>query len=303
MLRGNGGQDIFFEEDDRTHLEALVSEGVNRFGHRIHAYCWMNNHIHLAVQVAEEPLAKIMQNLAFRYTRWQNKRLTRTGHLFQGRYKAILVDADSYLLELVRYIHLNPVRAGVVQDPADYPWSGHCAYLGNNRHGWLSTDWVLSRFAKRVTTARQLYRHFIEAGLDEGYRDDLQRGSTEGRLLGDDNFIESSLRKSEQRSPVSTTPEGIIASVCDRYEIDPEMLGSADRSRRTAEARAVSAYLAVETGVASLTRMGETMNRDVATLSNAVRRIRERLIDEKDLRARVRRLESAIQSRKEKIKA
>ena len=79
--------------------------GLERFGHRIHGFCCMSNHFHLAVQAAEEPLSRIMQNLAFRYTRWANKKQSRTGHLFQGRYKALLVDADSYLLELVHYIH------------------------------------------------------------------------------------------------------------------------------------------------------------------------------------------------------
>ncbi len=101
-----------------------MAEGVGQFGHQIHGYCWMGNHIHLAVQVVEVPLSRIMQNLAFRYTRWVNKRQGRVGHLFQGRYKAILVEAQSYLLELVRYIHLNPVRARLVEEPAAYRWSG-----------------------------------------------------------------------------------------------------------------------------------------------------------------------------------
>jgi len=112
ILRGNGGQDIFFDDEDRYHLYLLLQHGVERYGHRIHGFCCMTNHIHLAIQVADEPLSGIMQNLSFRYTRWINKKQARTGHLFQGRYKSILVDADSYVLELVRYLHLNPVRAG-----------------------------------------------------------------------------------------------------------------------------------------------------------------------------------------------
>ncbi len=120
MLRGNGGQDIFFSDNDRFYFQSLVEEGVKRFEHRIHAYCWMRNHVHLAIQVGEIPLSKIIQNLSFRYTRYINKKKSQIGHLFQGRYKAILIDADSYLLELVRYIHLNPVRAKLVTNPADY---------------------------------------------------------------------------------------------------------------------------------------------------------------------------------------
>ena len=100
MLRGNGGQEIFFTEDDRYHLFLLLQEGTTRFGNRVHGFCCMGNQLHLALQVSDESLSKIMQNLAFRYTRWINKQQQRTGHLFQGRYKAILVDDQSYLLEL-----------------------------------------------------------------------------------------------------------------------------------------------------------------------------------------------------------
>ena len=98
----------------------------------------MSNRVHLAAQVGEFPLCRIMQHLGFRYTQWFNRRHMRVGHLFQGRYQAVLVDADSYLLELVRYIHLNPVRAGLVKAPERYySWSGHRAYLGKVRLDWL----------------------------------------------------------------------------------------------------------------------------------------------------------------------
>jgi len=127
ILRGNGGEDIFFARQDRTRFYLLLQEGVERYGHRIHAFCCMTNHVHLAIQVAEISLAKIIQNVSFRYTRHINKRKKRIGHLFQGRYKALLIDAETYLLELVRYIHLNPVRAGIVHKPDEYPWSGHRA--------------------------------------------------------------------------------------------------------------------------------------------------------------------------------
>ena len=103
-LRGNAGQTVFFDNRDRTHFYLLVQEGIERFRHRIHAFCLMNNHVHLAIQVADIPLSRIIQNLSFRYTRWINWRQSRLGHLFQGRYKAVLVDADAYLLELTRYI-------------------------------------------------------------------------------------------------------------------------------------------------------------------------------------------------------
>ncbi len=116
----NGGQTIFFDDKDRTRFYFLVQEGIERFSHCIHAFCLMSNHIRLAVQVGDVSLSRILQNLSFRYTRWINWRRNRTGHLFQGRYKAVLVDADAYLQGLTRYIHLNPVRARMVKEPEDY---------------------------------------------------------------------------------------------------------------------------------------------------------------------------------------
>jgi len=119
MVRGNSGQNIFADDEDRYRFYLFLQEGVEKFGYRIHAFCLMNNHVHLAIQVGDKPLSRIMQTLCFRYTQWVNSRQKRVGHLFQGRYKAIVVDADAYLAELVRYIHLNPVRAKIVKTPED----------------------------------------------------------------------------------------------------------------------------------------------------------------------------------------
>ena len=110
ILRGNGGSDIFFDTQDRTQFFLLLQEGVERYGHRIHAYCLMTNHIHLVVQVANIPLSRITQNISFRYTRYINRRKNQAGHLFQGRYKALLIDAENYL------------KSGVAPNP-DPMWS------------------------------------------------------------------------------------------------------------------------------------------------------------------------------------
>lgn len=115
MLRGNDGQPIFFSEEDKSRLCLLMQKGTERFGHSIEAFCFMLNHIHLAVRVADISISRIIQHLAFRYTRYINRKYKRVGHLFQGRFKSILVDDEDYLNELIRYIHLNPVRAPKMQ--------------------------------------------------------------------------------------------------------------------------------------------------------------------------------------------
>jgi hypothetical protein len=124
----------------------------------------------------------------FRYTRHINRRLDRVGHLFQGRYKALLVDEQSYGLELVRYIHLNPVRAQLVRDPARYAYSGHLGYLGRSAFPFLTTDWVLSQFGERVGVARKRYEQFVAEGIQEGHRPEFHGGGEaklEGKLRTD----------------------------------------------------------------------------------------------------------------------
>ena len=111
ILRGNDRQAIYFSRADRRRWMRLLGEGIDRYRCRVHAYCWMTNHVHMAVQVSDVPLHRLMHWLAMTYSRQTNQRLGRTGHLFERRYRSKLVDADSYLLELVRYIHLNPVKA------------------------------------------------------------------------------------------------------------------------------------------------------------------------------------------------
>lgn len=269
MLRGNGGQEIFFSKADRHHLYLLMQQGVERYGHRIHGFCCMSNHIHLAVQVADEPLSRIVQNLSFRYTRWINKRRKRIGHLFQGRYKAILVNADSYLLELIRYIHLNPVRAKLVKNPRDHPWSSHRAYLGDEQIDWLTTDWVLGQFAKRLKACRQRYEKFITAGIGEGYRDEFHHGGDDPRVLADDRFLEKVVGQ-EVDHPAKVTLAQIVHYVCQYYDVTVDELLSPSRRRDLSKARALVGWIARRTGAANLVALGEYFNRDATTLSRQV---------------------------------
>ena len=269
MLRGNGGQDIFSDDDDHYHLYLLLQEGIERYGHRVHGICCMSNHIHLAIQVADEPLSKIMQNLSFRYTRWINKKQDRTGHLFQGRYKAILVDQNSYLLELIRYIHLNPVRAGLVKDPADYPWSGHLAYLGEEKLPWLHTDWVLGQFAKRLATCRKRYSIFIHEGMKEEHRSDFHCGGEDSRVLADDRFLEKVTGKIEHKPPMLTLDD-IVSCVMKDHAIDKDELRGASRNRKLSEIRAMIAWIARQLKTATIKEAASYFQREASTFSRHV---------------------------------
>src|SRR5688500_8101403 len=152
-LRGNHRQNIFFSSADRILFSDITAEVIERFSARVHAYCWMTNHIHLLVQVSDTPLGKLMMRIAGRYARTVQTKLHTTGHLFEKRYYPVLVDADSYLLELLRYIHLNPVRARMVERPCAYPWSSHHNYMGERTEPWITTDFALGMFHCERTLA------------------------------------------------------------------------------------------------------------------------------------------------------
>jgi REP element-mobilizing transposase RayT len=294
ILRGNGGQPVFLSDADRYRFYLLLQEGTCRFGYRVHAFCLMTTHIHLALQVGDIPLSRGMQNLSFRYTRWINWREKRTGHLFQGRYKAILVDGDSYLLELARYIHLNPVRAGMVKDPEDYPWSGHRAYLGDEFLPWLTTDWMLGQFGKSVAKARAGYRAFVLDGLGEEHRPEFHGGGEDPRVLGDDNFVDQCLSDSGGMR-LRLTAKEIADRVCLAYNIDEGTLKTQSQQRVFSEARAVVGWLARELGCVTLSEVGKHVNRDVGSISSSVRRLSERMQEAPELADRVRSLKAALE--------
>jgi putative transposase len=149
LNRGNRRELVYWDNADYREMLDGLAEAGQHYDVLVHGYCLMPNHFHLLVEVGEKPLAGWMKSTEGRYARYFNRRYRKVGHVFQGRYHAILCDKSAYLLELVRYIHLNPVRAGLVQDPADWPWSSHRSYLGlEDGSAWLTKRDVLSYFGQ-----------------------------------------------------------------------------------------------------------------------------------------------------------
>jgi hypothetical protein len=222
------------------------------------------------MQVGEIPLSRIMQNISLRYTKWINFRRSRTGHVFLGRYKALLLDADAYLLELVRYVHLNPVRAGMVTMPETHPWSGHQAFIGVDLLPWLTTEWVLSMLSPRLDQARKAYRAFVADGIAETTRrGEFHTGTCEGRILGDDSFADNALGRANQQHSRACSLSEVIAAVCQRYGISESQLKAPGKNRPYNEARAVIAYLIRESHHLSLTEFAKLCGRDVSALGKA----------------------------------
>lgn len=294
IFRGNGGQDVFLNDADRYRFYLLLQEGTYRFGYRVHAFTLMTNHIHIVLQVGDIPLSRGIHNLSFRYTRWINWREKRSGHLFQGRYKAVLVDGDSYLLELVRYIHLNPVRAGMVAMPDEYPWSGHRAYIGKELIPWLTTDWTLAQFGKSAAKARTEYINFVLDGLDDKRRPEFHGAGIDSRLLGDDSFMDKCLSFSGGM-PLCLTAQQITDKVCLAYNIDLSALKTKSQQRIASEARAVTGWIARESGCVTLSDVAKIVSRDVGTISSSVRRLSDRIQNEPELANRMRSLKAEVE--------
>ena len=147
--RGNCRADVYLEAQDRSMFLDLLGKVCERFNWCCHAWCLMTNHYHLVIETRDANLAKGVRHLNGVYTQTFNRKHGRVGHVFQGRYEAILVDKDTYLLEVVRYVLLNPVRAGIVTTAGQYPWSSYRAMIDKiGAPGWLAKDWVLSQFAQ-----------------------------------------------------------------------------------------------------------------------------------------------------------
>ncbi|MGG7056547.1 REP-associated tyrosine transposase, partial [Nitrosomonas sp. ANs5] len=159
--RGDRREEIYLDDADRINWLTLFGQVCKRFNWVCHAYCLMDNHYHIVVETLEGNLSRGMRQLNGVYTQTFNRAHNRVGHVYQGRYKAILVEKESYLLELSRYVVLNPVRAGRVKDVEQWPWSSYSAMIGkSSRPEWLQTDWMLSQFGKQRKRAAAAYRDF-----------------------------------------------------------------------------------------------------------------------------------------------
>jgi len=270
MLRGNAKQTIFTEAVEYQQFEKILAQGLEVHQVKLHAYCWMKNHVHLALQVTETPLSKLMQSLSQRYTVWFNHRHERVGHLFQGRYKDILVDSDQYLLELIRYIHLNPVRANLVADPENYPYSSYRAY-GDlvAAPPWLTLDWGQSQFED--------YLEFMGGTVKEEMEQQLRNGNEAGRILGGERFVqELAVKTGNNHNKRSLTPEELVEVVAEVFKLEAWEITGPSRARDLAEARATVAWLGMDECNLTLTEISKYLHRDLPTMSKQVKNLRNR---------------------------
>jgi len=186
--RGNEQKDIFKSEADSEKFLAYLESATERYGAVFHAYCLMSNHYHLMIETPDGNLSRIMKHINNSYTNYFNFKRKRAGHLLQGRYKAILIEADTYAAELSRYIHLNPLRAKMVSSPEEYKWSSYRFYSEGAGPSWLSTGFVLGYFGTDPDERRRNYITYILEDVGKKSPDPLA-GSVASTILGTDDFV------------------------------------------------------------------------------------------------------------------
>ena len=231
--RGNERRKIFLSPGDYNKFLSYLKDSVEKYGAIVHAFVLMPNHYHLIVETPKANLSSFMHSLNSAYTTYFNIRRKRAGHLFQGRYKALLIDVDNYLLEVSRYIHLNPVRAGMAEKPEEYPYSSYRAYIFPKKEALISRDFLWRMVAKDRRDGPRSYREFVEKGLREKPGNPFEKVYG-GVILGGKAFIKEVLQRlkgkdfqkneiSHRRALGSTTDiDEIVDVVCSCFKVSKE---------------------------------------------------------------------------------
>jgi putative transposase len=270
IVRGNQRQKIFRDDRDRLYYLERLEHYRRRYRFTVYAYVLMANHVHLLLETGKTPLSKILQGNQFTYTQYYNRRYRTVGHLFQGRYKAILCDRDAYLLELVRYIHLNPARVKNPEEVTAYRWSSHQAYLGKKGPVAVETGLVLGQLGSTTAQAAKAYRKFIDEGRHQGH-DERYYQAVDQRFLGDEKFIEQIAERSPQREirpgARKVSFEVLLHAVAQVYGCKPRDLTAAGRRRTWAKSRAQLAYLAREWCAMKAVEIARRLHRDASMVS------------------------------------
>ena len=202
--RGDRREPIYEDDHDRLQWLAVLSRACERYNWRVHAYCLMDNHYHVLLETAEGNLSKGMRHLNGVYKQYFNREHDRVGHVFQGRFKAILVEKDAYLLELSRYVVLNPIRARIIKNIDQWEWSSYRVTIGKAQApDWLETDWLLSQFGRQRKRARERYIDFVRAGIGlpsiwEGLRNQV--------FLGGEAFVDRHQEMINEKAELDDIP-------------------------------------------------------------------------------------------------
>jgi putative transposase len=304
IMRGIEGRKIFRDDSDRENFMGRLADLIPRTQTRCFAWALLPNHAHLLLQTGLMPISSLMRRILTGYAVSFNLKYRRHGHLFQNRYKSILCQEDNYLRDLVRYIHLNPLRAGLVEDLTvldRYPWSGHSALMGKISQGWQDTEYVLAFFGDTRSKARAAYRSFVEKGITQGRRPDLIGGGLirsaggwnqieklrkakaymkgDERILGDGDFVERVLQHANELLDrrYALRAKGYdfgkaVKQAADIFGISPTTLLRPRKSSSTVRARSLLCFWANRELGMTTTEVGQKLGICPSAVTKAAQR-------------------------------
>ena len=304
MVRGIERRKLFESDADRDHFIHRLGDILQDTKTVCYAWALIPNHFHLLLRTGSTPISTVMRRLLTGYAIWYNRRHRRDGHLFQNRYKSILCQEDTYLLELVRYIHLNPLRARQVRDLTEldhYAYCGHSYLVGPMKNTWQETDGVLSLFGKKKTSARRAYRAFVERGVAQGRRPELAGGGlirsaggwegvealrqekiyqrSDERILGDGDFVnqvlaeaEEALEKRHALRVKGMNMDKVARKVSEVMNLKPDDVWAKGRYPKIVDARSLFCYWAVRELGVTMAELGRTLGLSIPAISKSVKR-------------------------------
>lgn len=290
--RGNEQKEIFKSDKDREKFISYLESASVRYEAVIHAYCLMNNHYHLLLETPSGNLSEIMRHINGAYTNYFNAKRKRAGHLFQGRYKAILVEADEYAKELSRYIHLNPVRAGITERPEEYVSSSYNSYIGKGKKpAWLKTEFVLGYFEKG--NAQKQYRQFVNSMIGREYESPLN-STVAATMLGSADFVKKITEKH-----INTKQEDRNLPALRELSKRPTIVKITEEVKKTITgdeklANAATIYFCHRYSGASLKEIGSIFSIGESAVSQASRRFALKLAKDGKLIKKIEKIEGVI---------
>ena len=261
IVRGNDRQDIFHSREDQMKFISLIEKAKQNLGFYVYAYCLMTNHLHLLIERRSETVGRIMQRVLTGYSQYYNKRYHKVGHLFQGRHKSILCQSDPYLAKLVRYIHLNPVRANMVPTPDEYEFSSHRAYLGTEPYGVIDVDPVLRRFGPHKRKAHERYAAFMAAAMNQP-DDDIETFYADVKIVGSKEFVDETIHRmgeadkwaGKHRDVLPFDADLLLNVIEQVFEMERENFFGSGKNKRIITAKEVFILIGKESG-ATITEM------------------------------------------------
>jgi len=309
--RGNERKRIFQGSDDRRKFLSIISEAHCRYGVFLHCFVLMDNHYHMMIETPKANLIQAMHYINGKYTLYYNWKHKRAGHLFQGRYKAILVEKNEYLLELSRYIHLNPVRTGDVTNPANYAWSSFIYYVDNSRTSpdWLRKTFILGQFSHKDSQAISRYARFVKEGIRKSLQNPLSKSFAQA-ILGSERFrlqIKERLGKPRVQPEVPSirelaedslfTPEEVIRLVAGYFGVPKDVMIL--KGKKANLARTTAVYLCRKYTPAGLSSLSSHFGNIVySSITQVSRRMEDRRKVDRELDRKIRAVEKVLENKR-----